>query len=225
MKTIRVGSDMVARKGDVLFVHSSQDMELWKPSRHRKVVVLYDGGRYTVTERHRGVDGRWRYKLEPYPEVLHELPSATIEYGEAFVFQRDETLTALARREARSTRLLFISPLLGFLPSGVKLDLQERYGLDPRTMTHQSLAVEWVIMLACGTWLILGITGAFGGGLYLFFVVAACIADLLIRRSNAMLDTVEQFGFLEWLVRRRLHPARLSGRGNEPIRLPEHDED
>jgi hypothetical protein len=224
MGTKHVGSDLVLSKGDRLLVRSASDMPLWRPSRHRRVAILFEGGRYTVTGRQRTAEGLWEYQLEPYPDVIHELPSATIEYGEAYVWERDEVSVAVARRERRSGLLHFLSPLLGFLPSSVKLNLQDHYGLDPRSMTQQSLAVEWALMLVSMTSSAIGrlVLGRAHTLVLILFVLL--LIDLIVRRHATSLDSMEQFGFFEWLVRGRISPKRISPPVDRLGRIRDRDE-
>src|SRR5262245_24569434 len=120
MESRQVGSDTIEFDGDVLIVRSAHDMPLWKPTKHRKVVIVFEGNRYTIRARDFVLGNVWEYELEPYPDVLHELPSATIEYDLHYVAERDELAALGAKREAAAGRILFVSPLMGFLPSGLK---------------------------------------------------------------------------------------------------------
>jgi hypothetical protein len=72
MGSRQVGSDTVEFDGDSLIVRSARDMPMWKPTKHRKVVILFEGNRYTIKSRDLVIGDTWEYELEPYPDVLHE---------------------------------------------------------------------------------------------------------------------------------------------------------
>jgi hypothetical protein len=139
--------------------------------------------------------------------------------------ERDELAAEGAKREAAAGWILFVSPLIGFLPSDMKTRVCEKYGYDPRTVTEQSIGIETTLMYLCAGGSFVGITGILGA-LYPFVLGGLLLLapDTLIRRSNLQLETIEQFGFYEWLFRLRVTPKRLSKPQRERPKLKErHD--
>jgi len=210
----RVGPDRVVPKGDGLIVFSGREMDDWRPATHRKTIVVFRDRRYFVTSRH--VVGRqtWRYVLRPWKENPQEVPGRVIQYDPKYALVHDAMVRADKLDRGVFALLWAISPLLGFLPSRLKLLLEARYGFDPIRLTLFSMLVEYFVVLACGVWLsAMVMAGAFGaasgegfniGGFTLgraALAVAVLIPDLVARTSRLLSGSLDQYGFYEWLFR------------------------
>ena len=210
----RVGPDRVVPKGDDLIVFSGREMDDWRPATHRKTIVVYRDRRYFVTSRH--VVGRqtWRYVLSPWKENPQEVPGRVIQYDPKYALVHEAMVRADKLDRVVFALLWVISPLLGLLPSRLKLLLEARYGFDPIRLTVYSLLVEYAVVLASGFWLsVMVMAGAFGaapgggfhtGGFTLgraALAVAILIPDLVARTSRLLSGSLDQYGIYEWLFR------------------------
>jgi hypothetical protein len=196
-----VGSDRVSLIGDNLVVESPYEMPDWKATRYRRTAVVFRQRIYFVASSRSLASGVHRYVLEPWPEDLHDRPGRIIDYHAAYALERDEQRRRQARVERESLVLFFLSPLLGFLPSGLKLALNDRYGYHPVTVTGRSLFIQRLLMLMLMALaplsLFAGIPIAPVAGLLLMVLV-----DLVIRQGRQLRGTLRQYGFWEWAVRR-----------------------
>jgi hypothetical protein len=157
------------------------------------------------------VPGGWRYVLEPWPEDRHEAPGNVVHYDEGYVHERDAL-----RREQEAVGLWMISPLLGFLPSGTKLRLNERYGFHPVVVTERSVLLEHAaLLMLLGTLAIFALATGFAPGFggdardvggppfFMLFLAAVFLAvDRVVRQHRLLTGSMRQYGFAEWVVRR-----------------------
>ena len=147
----RVGTDRGVSKGDGLVVFSGREIDV--ASRH-------------PPEDHRGVSDRryfvpaaqvgrqtWRYSLSPWKENPLEVPGRVIHYDPKYALVYDAMVRADRLDRGVFALLWLASPLLGFLPSRLKLLLEARFGFDPIRLTLFSLLAEYGIVLAGGFWL------------------------------------------------------------------------
>lgn len=196
-----IGKDRVASRGEMLLVDAACEMPDWKATRYRRTAVVFRERTYFVASISTGPGGGHRYVLEPWPEDMHDSPGRTIHYDEAYVRERDEQRRRRARIENESLVLYFVSPLLGFLPSGLKLALNDRYGYHPVTVTGRSVFVERLLMLCLMVFVPLGLLAGIPivpvAGLLLMVLV-----DLPIRQNRLLRGTMRQYGFWEWAIRR-----------------------
>jgi hypothetical protein len=196
-----VGPDRVRFSGDNLVVEAACEMPDWKATRYRRTAIVFRQRTYFVASSASQASGVHRYVLEPWPEDLHDEPGRIIDYHAAYALERDERRRRQARVERESLVLFFLSPLLGFLPSGLKLALNDRYGYDPVTVTGRSLFIQRLLMLMLMALaplsLFAGIPIAPVAGLLLMVLV-----DLVIRQGRQLRGTMRQYGFWEWAVRR-----------------------
>ena len=210
----RVGPDRVVPKGDGLIVFSGREMDEWRPALHRKTIVVYRDRRYFVTGRHMVGRQTWRYALSPWKENPLEVPGRVIQYDPKYALVHDAIVRADKLDRGVFALLWLASPLLGFLPSRLKLILEARFGFDPVRLTLYSLLIEYGIVLVGGFWLsVMIMAGAFGaasgggfdlGGFTLgraALAIAVLAPDLAARTSRLLSGSLDQYGVYEWLVR------------------------
>ncbi len=174
----------------------------WKATRYRKTAVVFEERTYFVASRTALSGGVWRYVLAPWPDDLHDAPGRTIHYGEPYVLERDQTRREQGRLERKAVGLYFLTWLLGFLPSGVKLRLNERYGIHPLVVTGKSLFLEYLAFINL---VVLLVIGGFTGALPILPLLgaAAVVAiDRTVRTARLEKGGMRQYGFGEWIFRR-----------------------
>jgi hypothetical protein len=204
------GSDRIVRHEDCVWVDSAVEMPDWEFRDYRKLAVLFQGRRYFVAEKTPLPGGRYRYRLDPWPDDLTDIPGRTVEYDERYVAERDARLRRDTRNARAGEALSFVSPFLGLLPASVKLKLNDRYAYDPVTVTKQSLVLEYLVLMVLLALTVIDVfvrmRGAtlFGGRLGTVLVVLILVAvDILVRRGRVESDAMEQPGFWEWALPRR----------------------
>jgi len=212
---VGVGSDKVLVKDDgSVVIHASCEMPDWKATRYRKTAVVFEERTYFVASRTPLAAGVWRYVLSPWPEDLNEEPGNVVHYDEAYVVEREARRQAQQRHERRASGLFFVNALLGFLYSGVKLRLNERYAIDPIAATRRSVFFEFLVLINLGALLVIGsfatvLSGAYAGRLVEVFplrdlaLAALLVAiDAVIRKDRLERGGMRQYGFCEWIFRR-----------------------
>jgi hypothetical protein len=190
-----LASDRIVEKDGQLVI-VAPPMDAWVVRKHRKTAIIVAGERWFVVERAPLGPRLMRYVLARWPHTDTGLPGDEIVYDEAYVVQRDEVMQERATRERGRLARWALQPLIGFAWEGTKRTAHERYGFHPRSVTKQSLYVQWVVMLLLSSVL-----------MFIPFVVYAPIAVLVIdgffRYSDVFRDTQYPYGFLEWVFRWR----------------------
>jgi hypothetical protein len=211
-----VGSDRFVVKGDTVVLYAACRMLDWKTTRYRKTAVVWRDRTYFVESQGPVTGAGWRYVLAPWPEDLHDTPGRVVHYDARYVQERDALRREQQALERSAVGLWAISPLLGFLPSRVKLRLNERYGFHPVTVTDRSLLLEYAILvvllgafvifaMASGLAPVYGADGRRVGGpslVGLFLAAAFLAVDRIVRYDRLLTASMQQYGLGEWLVRR-----------------------
>lgn len=198
---VAIGGDQVRFRGDAVVVESAADMPDWEFRAYRRTAVLFRDQRYFVSEKRLLPGGSYRYVLEPWGD-LTDLPGRTIVYDEAYVVRRDAERRDAVRRDRASAALFWFGPLMGFLPSRLKLALNDRYAFHPVTLTLQSLFLERIALYMLGALLAIGaFTGILGGALpFAVGLGVALLLDIILRTGPAESRDMEQPGFWEWVL-------------------------
>ena len=134
-----------------------------------------------------------------------DAPGVEIDYGPEYVRLRDEALGLARRRVAGSGLLHLLSPLIGFLGSGIKRRLEASFGLDPVAATRRSIYLEVLFVLGSGTLVSIGaMVAALGSAspwpirpLVLGFLFTAL--DALMRYDRLLHEERYPPGFYQWL--------------------------
>jgi hypothetical protein len=199
-----IGSDTVSLQGMTVVIEAACEMPEWRATRYRRTAVRIGAHTYFVSSKDRRPGGACRYVLEPWPEDHHDMPGNVVQYDPVYVKERDLRRREQARREKEAFGLWVVRLLLGFLPSGVKHRLNERYGFHPLTVTEQSLFIQRFVLIGLmGLFMIHMFTGVLGAkGLPLLGGIALIGVDLVVRTGQALTASLDQYGFGEWIVRR-----------------------
>jgi hypothetical protein len=206
--------DQVFSRGDALFVSSLREMPDWRVSAFRKTQVAFADRPYFVAVVEVGRDGRRLYHLRPWEPTDTDPPGRVIEYNMEYVLAREESVSRARRHWAASGFILFLAPLVGFLPAHLKKQLEDRFDLDSRMATRYSLVLEWGLLLAFSSWMVasaLGKTILAGWDPELQMVLI--LAPDAVIRTVWLIDGSRFYGFYEWLARvfaRRGGPAPLA---------------
>jgi hypothetical protein len=201
---IAIGSDYVGREGGYLVIYASVDMADWYVREYRKTAIFFEGERYFIASKSLLGDGRIRYVLEPWPDHLLDLPSGTICYDENYVRSRDEALKQIENSEYTRLFLLPLYPLIGFLPSSLKLEIEDRYGIDAYRATVYSLWIEYLCLFVHGALLVVATFTTMFNVFYLLGVIFLLLPDTLLRYDHTQKESNSPFGFYEWLFHFRL---------------------
>jgi hypothetical protein len=200
----KIGSDTVTLRGTTVVIDAACEMPEWKATTYRRSAIVIGQRTYFVSLKEPLPEGAWRYVLEPWPEDHKDMPGNVVHYDPAYVKERDLRRREQAQREKEAVGLWMVRPFLGFLFSGSKLRLNERYGFHPLTVTEQSLFVQKFVLIALlGLMTIHMFTGVLGGlGFVLLGALLFLVLDLVVRMGQAGTASMEQYGFGEWIVRR-----------------------
>lgn len=200
-RTESIGRDTVRFRGTAVVVDSAADMPEWEFRDYRRTAILFREQRYFVAEKRLVPGGSYRYVLEPWGD-LADLAGRTITYDDSYAAARDAAARTGARRDRASKALYFVSPLLGLLPARAKLVLNDRFGFDPLTVTHQSIFLERITFYGLSALVVLGGFARFPEA-WLGALIAldlAVLVDMIMRMGPAEGGEQEQPGFWEWAV-------------------------
>lgn len=203
---LTIGTDKVRLVDGKLVIQSHCDMIDWRATKYRKTLVIFNERTYFLARKSKLEDGSFQYRLEQLLEDYHDLPARTIVYDEEYVRERDALHKEVRKRRKIWMVLVFMQPLLGFLPFSMKDWLQDRYNLDPVSMTSYSLFLEYLfVALASSLYVIHLFTLALGRWFgYAPAVIILVLIDIIIRYHDVLAETNRPFGFYEWIFRMRL---------------------
>lgn len=183
------------------------EMPDWRASRFRPTAVLFEGERFKVQSYCRERRGLHLYELTPWPDDGIEPPGAVIEYDEQFVRLRGQIRSVNRVADALAVLATPLTPLLGFLPSGVQAALHGKIGLHPLAATNASITLEKIAAVLCGA---LAMIHLFTGGSltaelrHTLWLTPLLVVDGVMRLDVVMKEETPPPGFLEWLI-----PARF----------------
>lgn len=190
--------DWVVPTAQGVDVWTKTEMRAWQPRKHRRLAIVLEGERHYV-ERVRREGKRWCYSLTRWPDSLTDLPGGEVTYGAALI----EARTAGARVErlerVGSPVATVLAPFVGFLWADTKARLHLRTGIEPRTATRHSIAIEAGVMLFVGT--VLFILGWSTPNRAFWAWMALLSTDLLARFGSLLRDESPGLGLGEWPTR------------------------
>jgi hypothetical protein len=200
-------------KGEKLVVFSAADMPDWVVRERRQTgIIILDIVWRLADKRPFGRKGM-RYLLEPWPEIVHHLPGRIIRYDADYVRRRDEKIRSRRKLIWLAPILPLFKPIIGLLPSEVKMWIECRFGISARSATFFSLWIELSLFFLFGVlqWVTL-YTGlqtmaesqtfapvARGGVIAAILILAA---DMAMRYDSYIAEHPSPYGLFEWLFRR-----------------------
>jgi hypothetical protein len=208
-----IGRDRLYRAGERLILVSRVDMRLLHPRKYRRTTVTVDDRPYFVARREGG-DGRdYRYVLEPWPTTVTDLPGAIVTYDAEFVTMRDSEMRSQSRLVLAHRFLLPLMPVAGFMPSRLKLLLEDKLGIPARRSTFLSILLELAVFFALGvlSWVVTYASlqaGALGGmpelvgPAKLYTAVSLLLVDTWFRYGSYVRGDRIPYGVGEWLLGR-----------------------
>jgi hypothetical protein len=194
-----VGVDRVFRDGTGFVVHATRPMHAWDTRKYRKLAITIEGVRCHVVEDD-AVPGRARYRLEPWPKGMDDMPFAEITYDEAFVAAREDAAAHSVRTKQSRSWLTAFSALIGFLWLARKRDLEDRFGISTARATSLSVLVELAITFFFAFFASIA-TDKFHWPWppsVMFAFTAFFGVDLIARVLVATRERGEHLGFYEW---------------------------
>jgi hypothetical protein len=208
------GRDRIFRHGNRLIIIAAADMPEWEVRKNRKIAILVGTTIWWIAGKEGSGRGSVRYTLEPWDEYLNQIPGRTIRYDAEYVGQRDEDLKSRSICKRRSDALVLLKPLIGFLPSKIKVRIEDRYDISARSATFVSLFVQLLVFFGLGAgveiFAFAGLRGAIQGmDAGLAFLACAIplllvlLADMMMRYHNYLSETRSPYGFCEWIIRPR----------------------
>jgi hypothetical protein len=198
-RTLRIGSDHVIVHDERLVVVSRADMDAWQVRAKRRALITFDGRTWRVAQRTPVPPDAIRYDLVRWDPPAHEIVGFTIEYGEAYVADRDRRASADRRIGRVSRRWQLVAPLTGFLNAGIKERLETRYGLDPVATTRQSVFMEAIAILSGLALTQIGMVSRGFPSLPFLVLAVVLTPDAVIRWDRILGEDRSPPGFYEWL--------------------------
>jgi len=200
--TRRIGSDQVILDDERLVVISRVNMDAWQVRSFRINVIQFDNREWRVSERTAVPPDSTQYTLLPWHSSDHDVIGLTIDYGPAYVAERDRAAMQSAKARRVSGLLRFVAPFSGFLSARIKGRLEASYGIDPVLSTKQSVLMETFASIGLsGASLVASVANVPLRPLIAFVVVM--VIDASIRWSCVLDEERPPPGFYEWLFRRR----------------------
>jgi hypothetical protein len=204
---MRVGDDMVLRKGEQLIICSKSDMDEWQIQQTRKTAIYVDDEVWCLVEKRRTATKEVRYMLEPWPDHLHQIPGRRITYNEDYVKTRNEAQRKRRIEAGIGPVLYFFRAFIGFLPSGLKSRLESEFGVPARNATFLSIIVELLLFFLLGALLQIFVYGSMRHPALVIYVptfialVVPVFSDVVMRYHSYLRDDASPWGSFEWLVR------------------------
>ena len=147
-ETLRIGSDHVIVQSDRLVVISRAHMDGWQVRTYRPTLIRFAERDWRVAETRVVPPDATQYTLVPWDRSEQDVIGQTIDYGPAFVEERDRALIQ-ARKSSRVTGMLrVVAPFTGFLSGRIKNWLEVTYGLDSVATTKQSVIIQTMATIA-----------------------------------------------------------------------------
>jgi hypothetical protein len=211
-----MGEDRILSKGDHLVIHSKVDMHEWDVGQTRKTVIYINGGYWYLVGKQFSTTEGVIYLLEPWPNVMREIPARIIEYDEEYVRARDRTVGKMRLYGRIGVVLYLMRALIGFLPSGIKTKIEMKFGLSARYATTASIFAELLLFLgSAGFFIVMPAFAAdrapgandplyvldvlIGSFVFEILLMLLLLIDVAIRYSSCLREDSSPFGVLEWV--------------------------
>jgi len=181
-----VGRDVILRKGEQLVVCSKMDMDEWEVGDMRKTAIYINDEYWFIIGKQFSSTGEVRYLLDPWHDAMREIPRRVIRYDENYVSARDEVEKARRLESSIYPILHILRGLIGFLPSGVKGKIEDKFGVSARGATIISIFIELLLFFVLCVWLIYAF-GVFYASQQGRFIYAAAVIEALYKYIPAFL--------------------------------------
>jgi hypothetical protein len=205
----RVGDDRIKRRGEQLVVCSKVDMDEWQIQQYRKTAIYINDEVWCLVGKQYMAAKEVRYLLDPWPELLKEIPGRRIRYDEEYVKARTEAERKRKIEAGVGPVLHHFKALIGFLPSRVKSRIQASFGVPARNATFISIIIELFLFFVLGAFLQIFTFGAMrqpGLAVYIpvfIVLVPVLFVDLVMRYNSYIREDASPLGVFEWVVRRK----------------------
>ena len=207
-----VGNDRLLRKGNQLVVCSKADMDEWEVRQTRKTAIYINDEAWCLVGKEFSSKKELRYLLDPWPDIIREIPGRVIRYDEEYVRTRDEAVKKMRLESGIYPVLYIMKPLIGFLPSRVKIKIEEVSGISARNATRISIFIELLLFFSSGALLQISAFGFMYGfhvseyaRKFVSFIpgfialTLVIFIDLVIRYGSYLREEYSPLGALEWL--------------------------
>jgi len=215
-----VGEDKILQKGEQLVVCSKVYMDEWEVQEKRKTIIYVYDEAWWLVGKDFTKNNEIRYLLEPWPNIINEIPGRLINYNEEYVRVRDEAVIKKRMESWIYPALYYLRGMIGFLPSRIKSNIETEYGVSARDATIISIFFELLLFfmygiilapLAFGTLInafihTLIAPEAFDTFILAFIIITPfpiLLIDLVMRYSSYLRDDISPLGVFEWVRMRR----------------------
>jgi hypothetical protein len=206
-----VGTDRMMRRGEQMIIQTAVDADDWRIGVGRKTAILIGDEVWCLAGKEISPAGGVRYVLDPWPEYMNQIPGRRIRYDVAYVQTRNEAEKVRKVLERGYKWLIHFRMFIGFLPSPIKLEIENRFGVPARNASFISIMIEFFLFFMIGAVVqIFGMAGALSGSSFDFVPLFALIAftlivDFAVRYDSYWRGDHSPWGFLEWVF----HPSRI----------------
>src|SRR6185436_762044 len=143
---LSIGSDKVWFVDGSVIILAAHEMD-WEVRGFSRAAIYFRDKKYFLIDEERQKRGRVRYKLAPWPDTLHDLPSSNVTYDEAYVQQREQDCRKAGHIGIARTLAFPFYPLLGFFSSGFKAVILDELGFNAASITKASLFLQFFLIL------------------------------------------------------------------------------
>lgn len=197
--TKRIGSDHVILRDDHLVVLSHAHMEAWRVRSYRQTVIRFEGRSWRVIEVRAVPPNATQYTLALWDLSDHDVVGQTVEYGLAFVEERDRAAVQAMQTRRVSGLLRLVAPLTGFLGARIKDRLESSFGIDPLASTKQSVMMESIAIMGGFVLMRIGMVTGVIPYLPFLFMALVLLPDAVVRWDRILGEQRPPPGFYEWI--------------------------
>ncbi|MCB1042761.1 MAG: hypothetical protein KDC35_07470 [Acidobacteria bacterium] len=192
--------DQCTKAGERWIVESQHDMPGWEVRAYRKSKIIIDGRPFFVAEKQEHGRRKFVYFLAPWPDDLNDLPGDVIHYDEVYRQARRKAIFRNRQGMAAIMMSLMVLPLIGYLWSGAKDALHERFGIDTVLATQGSVFLSYLVVVLALAFSVIGLVTQTLPvfklwGMCLFFGIDSLLRWDRMHRGHG------NVGFYEWLFR------------------------
>lgn len=210
--SVQVEDDLAIYSEHSLRIHAAVDMPDWQVRQFRRIVVVFRGNHFYIADKRSLPNGTIQYLLKPWKDTK-EIPGKIIYYDADYVRNRNESNRLYQRRKYQFMFLRLAYPLIGFLWSRTKAQLEREYWISARRATLCSVLPELACSLVAGVLLVITtvVAAYFAAAartavlvfdpFKLIMLLAITAPDGIVRLHHLLEDSYRHYGFFEWLFR------------------------